>query len=76
MGKGVRVSKGMGVPKCGLGIQDHEPRLPVGAEWEMKQEGKAGAPRVRSSNARPKKVKFVHRQWGATDGHRAEVCFG
>lgn len=59
MGKGVRASKGMGVPKYGLGIQDHEPRLPVGAEWEMRQEGKAEVAWVRSLNARPRKMNFA-----------------
>lgn len=32
MGKGGQGEQRHGVPKYGLGIQDHEPRLPVGAE--------------------------------------------
>lgn len=39
VGRGTRVSRGMAVPKCGMGIQDSEP----GAEWEMRQEGKGEA---------------------------------
>lgn len=62
MGKGLRVSKGTAVPKCGLGLLDHEPgRFPVGAEWEVKQEGEAGAVWARSWNARTRKMNFVHR---------------
>lgn len=49
VGRETRVSKGMEVPKCGMGVQDHEPSLHVGAEWEMRQEGKAGAGWVRKA---------------------------
>lgn len=71
VGKGPRVSKGRGTPKSGPGIQDHEPRLPVGAEWGNeagKLEGRGCTGKVFECQAKPD-------EWGATEGHRAEVSF-
>lgn len=58
-----------------VGIQDHEPSPPVGAEWEVRQKWKARGGWLRSLNARPRMMKFIHRQWGATKDHKAEMCF-
>lgn len=62
--KGPGQAEGMEVPRCGISIQDYEPRLPTSA----------GAGWLQSLNARLRMMNCICRQWGATEGHRAEVC--